>query len=322
MFNVAIPTYRRPEMLRRALQSLVAQTEKDWEAFIFDDSPDAEGMNVARSICDDRIHYSQNVTRMGGALNIDECFGQRLAERTGWGCVLEDDNFYLPTFLECAADVMRATGARVALFNQRIKKELGGLAPEDQTTRGDWFAEGWLDPRDLHASLLLMEGLSNGGIVWRIDPRLRLNVGPSAKLSLDEACRSLLIQESVWFNGEALAVWTERCPVSTPRDTAGNRLVGRGQQSIVQFVLENYGWDSVARAIMFCATPDRQRQLVSRLLHSGAIRNALRVNPAVALSRLSLVAKGLALRLLVEDPFAEFLNDLRVSGFGASRSEA
>lgn len=311
MFNVAIPTYRRPEMLGRALRSLVAQTEPRWEAFVFDDSPDAEGLDVARSIGDPRIHYSQNATRLGGALNIDECFGERLTARSGWGCVLEDDNFYLPTFLERAASVMLATGARVALFNQRINEEPGGLAPDAQTTRGNWFAEGWLDPRDLHASLLLMEGLSNGGLVWQIDHRLRLNVGPSAKLSLDEACRSLLIRESVWFDPEALAVWTERCSVSVSPDIAGNRLVGRGQQSIIQFVLENYGWDSVARAIIFCNTPDRQRQLVSRLLHSGAVREALRVNFFVAVSRLLLVAKGMALRCFVGDPFADFLSDLK-----------
>ena len=36
-FSVIMPTYNRAALLERALQSLLAQTEKDWELIIVDD---------------------------------------------------------------------------------------------------------------------------------------------------------------------------------------------------------------------------------------------------------------------------------------------
>jgi len=39
-FSVIIPTYNRKETLVRAIDSLISQTEKNWEAIIVDDGSD------------------------------------------------------------------------------------------------------------------------------------------------------------------------------------------------------------------------------------------------------------------------------------------
>lgn len=311
LFSIAVPTFRRPVLLQRALESLINQTEQRWEAFVFDDSPAKEGEHVVKTIADERVHYHHNAQQLGAAANVDACFGMRLSKRPGWGCVLEDDNFFLPEFLEHVAHVMNSQQPQLALFNQRIHRSDGKLAPESDTTRGDWYSEGWIDPLNLHASLLLMEGLSNGGVVWRTDMNIRLEVGPSVRFTtLHEACRSLLIRTPFWFSKKALAVWSELPLQQTARHQERNRIVSRGTQSIMRFVLATYGWPAVVRAAAFARDHGRKEKLISRLIYAGAITAAFRLDSTLAYRALPLLVKGAAVRAFVGDPCAQFLNTI------------
>jgi glycosyltransferase involved in cell wall biosynthesis len=40
--EVRIPTYKRPDLLKRALSNLRKQTYDNWQAIAFDDSPEQE----------------------------------------------------------------------------------------------------------------------------------------------------------------------------------------------------------------------------------------------------------------------------------------
>src|SRR3954463_16830517 len=52
--SVIVPTWKRPQLLRRAPASLVAQTEADWQAIVVDDGA-GEGIEEARRVGDPRI---------------------------------------------------------------------------------------------------------------------------------------------------------------------------------------------------------------------------------------------------------------------------
>ena len=70
--SVLMPTYEQSRFIRRALDSLLAQTLTDWEAIIVDDgSQDATAQAVSPYLHDDRICYhkfSEN-KGLGKALN-------------------------------------------------------------------------------------------------------------------------------------------------------------------------------------------------------------------------------------------------------------
>lgn len=68
--EVRIPAYKRPDLLRRALSSLVVQSYPNWQAIVLDDSPDKEALNVIRSFEDDRILYKPNEKNLGVLKNI------------------------------------------------------------------------------------------------------------------------------------------------------------------------------------------------------------------------------------------------------------
>jgi glycosyltransferase involved in cell wall biosynthesis len=63
--SVVIPTANRPELLKRAIGSVLAQDFTDFELIVVDDGDDAS--SVAKSFSDPRIRYVKNSTKKGGA---------------------------------------------------------------------------------------------------------------------------------------------------------------------------------------------------------------------------------------------------------------
>lgn len=103
MVSVIIPTYKRPKMLGRAIESVLLQTYRDLELIIVDDNNDNDEFRVETEIfmkryeVDPRIkyikhHYNKNgaAARNTGILNAK---GEFLA-------FLDDDDYYLPDKIE------------------------------------------------------------------------------------------------------------------------------------------------------------------------------------------------------------------------------
>ncbi len=103
LVSVIIPTYKRyPDMVKRAIQSVINQTYRNIEIIIVDDSPsDFEGRkmieNMIASLNDNRIKYIKHSDNMGACAarntGIKESKGEYLA-------FLDDDDEWLPTKLE------------------------------------------------------------------------------------------------------------------------------------------------------------------------------------------------------------------------------
>lgn len=64
--SVIVPTCRRPGPLAEALTSVLIQEGPSLEVIVVDDSPDAEGEHVVRSIGDGRVRYMKMTTPTGG----------------------------------------------------------------------------------------------------------------------------------------------------------------------------------------------------------------------------------------------------------------
>jgi hypothetical protein len=310
-FEVRIPACERPEMLRRAVKSLQAQTYPHWRAMVFDDSPSSNSRDVIQSIADDRISYVRNPQRLGAAGNIDQCFSSLRASGGDYGCLLEDDNFWLPDFLSLIVNHIGQNGCELILANQRISEEGVGLRPASETTRGEWFSAGKVGPLDLRARLFLMEGLSNGGLVWRLDGQTDLRVGPKVREpGLQEACRSLLVKTPFLFIEEPQAVYSLMPKSKTARASETNRSFGRGMQSIRDFVLRVHGRSVVHVAKSLANQLGLGARLVETLAYSGhphLVGELLRGRAPLACRAF---AKGLAIRLVERNPCAAFLQSI------------
>ena len=105
--TVAIPTYRRLPMLRRAVESVCAQTFTDWEIVISDDeTPPGETWKFLETLSasDARIRPIMNGSPHGQCPNHNTAL--KLA-RGEWIKILHDDDVLKPNCLEVLAYIVR-----------------------------------------------------------------------------------------------------------------------------------------------------------------------------------------------------------------------
>lgn len=110
--SVVLPTYRRPELLRRAIRSVLAQSHADFELLVVDDASGDETPQVVAGFKDPRIRYLRQMRNAGAAaarnLAIAEARGEFLAFQ-------DDDDIWLRDRLAVQLDALCAAGPAYGL---------------------------------------------------------------------------------------------------------------------------------------------------------------------------------------------------------------
>ena len=98
-FSIITPTYKRRDLLKRAIQSVLRQTYTEWEMLIVNDSPDDQShQSFATSIADPRIHYFVNDTNRGVNYSRNRALDS-ISEDSDWVVFLDDDDYFAPDAL-------------------------------------------------------------------------------------------------------------------------------------------------------------------------------------------------------------------------------
>lgn len=218
LVEVRIPTFRRAGWLRHALSTLLAQDYRLWKAIVFDDSPTREAETVVKELCDSRIVYHANAKNLGASGNLNQAFQTKPYFNGHYACVLEDDNWLLPRYLEMNVTVLQSSKYKILHRNQQIWSRFA-QPPKDKgtTTLSKWYLPGKLSPIHLHAYGLLFPGISNGALFWDTGCFSNLQVCASVKDStLQECCRCQNIIEPTLFLDDCLAVYAD-VPLSQTR---------------------------------------------------------------------------------------------------------
>src|SRR5262249_23568262 len=144
--TVAIPTYRRLSMLRRAVESVFAQTFTDWEVVVSDDeSPSGETWSFLEALArsDLRVRPIKNRGPHGACFNHNAALKEARGE---WIKMLHDDDILKPNCLEVLAKIVREyrdvvavscacenflDGKLVRQFNRRDRAVLERMQPGD-----------------------------------------------------------------------------------------------------------------------------------------------------------------------------------------------
>ena len=91
--SVVIPTHNRPELLKKAVNSVLGQTYKDLEVIVVDDGLETRADEVVNKFGDSRLKYIQHLEEKGGSAarntGIKNASGEFIA-------FLDDDDEWLP----------------------------------------------------------------------------------------------------------------------------------------------------------------------------------------------------------------------------------
>lgn len=106
--SVVISTYNRPDMLRRALRSVAAQTFRDFEVIVIDDGSDTAG-KVCKEFVDEFPLVAGNLPENSGYQSVPKNAGIGYASGA-YIAYLDDDNEWDPDHLETLVSEIRKMG--------------------------------------------------------------------------------------------------------------------------------------------------------------------------------------------------------------------
>ncbi|MGD9959700.1 glycosyltransferase family 2 protein [Nocardioides sp.] len=153
MIDVLLPFYGDPGLLRRAVESVQAQTSADWRLLVVDDCYPGESVEPwLSSLGESRIVYSRNPENLGVNRNFQHCLELAEADHvTFLGC----DDLMLPRYVEvvgaaarrssaamvqCDVQVIDADGQPVRTLTDAVKRRLMPDVQGSLTLSGEDFA--------------------------------------------------------------------------------------------------------------------------------------------------------------------------------------
>ena len=120
MVSIIIPTYNSSFFISQAIESVLVQTYKDWEALVIDDCSTDDSANIIKSYCqkDERIKYLKTEYASGSPtlprnIGIKNSQGRYIA-------FLDSDDIWLPDKLEKQLKVF--TESEVAIVYSNYEK--------------------------------------------------------------------------------------------------------------------------------------------------------------------------------------------------------
>jgi len=164
--SVCIPTRNRAEMLRIALASAQAQTERRIEIVVTDNASDDSTEDVVRSAaqCDDRVRYVRNDRDLGMVGNWNRCLAEARAPLM---CLVSDDDTLAPAAIATGVDLLRRyPEASIAIGARRHVHARTGFERLHRPTR----CVRLLAPAAAHRIVWLTNGLPLTHSVFRTDP--------------------------------------------------------------------------------------------------------------------------------------------------------
>lgn len=126
MFDVAITTYRRPEMARAAVASCLSQGDLLRNVVVVDDASCDGTEERIRSLKDSRIIYHQRASNGGIATARRDAFARSDAD---WTISLDSDHELMPGALQGLSRLLQATPQTVDILGARYRWDSGGISP-------------------------------------------------------------------------------------------------------------------------------------------------------------------------------------------------
>lgn len=101
--SIIIPTYNRPEMVEKAVKSVLNQTYNDFQIIVINDGSEKSPDSIIERLNDERIIYLKHNKNKGGGAARNTGIKNSNSEYITF---LDDDDEYLPDKLECQIMIM------------------------------------------------------------------------------------------------------------------------------------------------------------------------------------------------------------------------
>jgi glycosyltransferase involved in cell wall biosynthesis len=239
MIEIRVPAYKRPELLKRALSSVLAQTSSGWRCIVLDDSPANEGAGIVKYLNDCRIKHLHCSKNIGLLANLRFAFSPHpFFEESRYACVLEDDNYYRPNFISNAMRRLEQSTLDVFCGNSQIAQlsDSGSEIIEERYTLSPIYGDT-IREIDLIARLrAYLHGfpVTNLSLVWRLNAGIDFSISDEQYNQIaQEKRRAFAWRGPMIYDPEPNSIWTNFCDrQATATTTRHSRLWRLGDMTI------------------------------------------------------------------------------------------
>ena len=153
--TVLIPTYKRAEKLKRAVESILNQSYQDFIIIISDNASGDETENIVNDlkVIHTRIEYFKQPQNIGMNPNFNFLVSK---VNTPFFCLLTDDDYYLPNFLEDSIIIFnKYPQIMFSVMSAPEINEAGGIL-NDQLNK--WPREGYFEKANSDIMKMVIDG--------------------------------------------------------------------------------------------------------------------------------------------------------------------
>ena len=241
-FSVIIPVYNRAHLLKRTLQSVLAQNFRDFEIVVVDDGSHDDPKAVVDAVGDARIRFIRQENKGGGAARnagLDAARGRYVA-------LLDSDDEFLPTHLTAMHTLLDGTANTAAYARIVVDRGNGRtmLKPPRALRPGEHMATYLMCDRGFVPTITLC-------LETALARRVRYHENLRAAEDTDFAVRLFLADCRFVMADEPGAVWHD---VYDP----GRSSAGRAGHQSDPLAGNPAGADSAARLSRLSRLGDRQ----------------------------------------------------------------
>lgn len=192
--DILLPYWGDFQLLKKAVESVLNQTETDWRLLVFDDCyPSDEPKKFFAKLNDSRVSYHRHKRNLGITQNFNYALGAASAEHfVMFGC----DDIMLPNFIETAlnnignadfyqpgVEVINESGSIILPLGDKIKRK---LRPK---------RAGLYEGEKLAASLCHGNWLYFPSIVWKTSTVKKYGFNPKYKIVEDVDLQLSIIKD-------------------------------------------------------------------------------------------------------------------------------
>lgn len=163
LITTIIPTFRRPKLLRRAIESVLAQSFNNFKIYIYDNASEDETEDIVAEYIrqDDRVFYIKNNQNIGALNNMIQGVE---AVSTDFYSLLNDDDFILPDFYQEAIQAFEKYPQAGFVCAKTITVDLNNN--KMQFCNKDWLP-GLYEPSNEITSKMYGSHFTQTGVVLR-----------------------------------------------------------------------------------------------------------------------------------------------------------
>lgn len=217
--EVRVPTYRRHDLLNRALKSIAEQKHESVAVVVIDDCPDGSAESVTLSWKDKGLEtfYIRNPTNLGLGRNLEKSFSNGIVDGVHgkFVCVLEDDKYWLPGYLDRNLETFRKRTNLNVCINSSYREYIRQDGSIDRTGYKGRITFGYGDDDRLVSLLERKErillggwGVGNLALFWKARENISFTVAETLNPIVQEHLRALVDSDEWLYLSNPRSVWT------------------------------------------------------------------------------------------------------------------